>query len=272
MVRLSAGDVVPADLRLLSVSGLECDEAVLTGESVPVEKSLDPVPVGDAGAGPDGLRADGHRRVDRHRRRRRGRHRRGRPSSGGSPLGLGERQPETEFQVGLRRFSVLLLQVALVLTSLILVTNVLLHRPLIESLLFSLAIAVGITPQLLPAVVSTSLAAGTRRLARRQVLVKRLVCIEDLGDMDVLVTDKTGTLTEGRITFAGALAPDGTPDEWPTLLGLLATENDPASTSAVDAAGNPLDLALAPGADRRRTPRPAPTSGWGCCRSTTSGG
>jgi P-type Mg2+ transporter len=101
------------------------------------------------------------------------------------------------------------------------------------------------TPQLLPAVVSTSLAVGTRRLARRQVLVKRLVCIEDLGDMDVLMTDKTGTLTDGRITLAGALAPDGTPDQWPALLGLLATDNDPASSSSVEAAGSPMDLALA---------------------------
>ena len=121
----------------------------------------------------------------------------GRAEFGRIALGLGERQPQTEFQRGLGRFSLLLLQVAIVLTSLIFIANLLLHRPLLESLLFSLAIAVGITPQLLPAVVSTSLATGTRQLARRQVLVKRLVCIEDLGDMDVLVTDKTGTLTEG---------------------------------------------------------------------------
>jgi Mg2+-importing ATPase len=244
VVRLSAGVVVPADLRLLSVSGLECDEAVLTGESVPVEKSLGPVPVGTAVPDLTGCAlmgtvvstgtADGVVVATG-----------GAAEFGRIALGLGERQPETDFQIGLRRFSVLLVQVALVLTSMILVINVLLHKPLIESLLFSLAIAVGITPQLLPAVVSTSLAVGTRRLARRQVLVKRLVCIEDLGDLDLLVTDKTGTLTDGRVTLAGALAPDGTRDEWPTLLGLLATENDPASTSAVDAAGNPMDLALA---------------------------
>ena len=76
-----------------------------------------------------------------------------------------------------------------------------LHKPIMDALLFSLAIAVGITPQLLPAVVSTSLAAGSRRMSRRKVLVKRLVCIEDLGNVDVLFTDKTGTLTAGRIDF-----------------------------------------------------------------------
>ena len=92
-----------------------------------------------------------------------------------------------------------------VLTSSIFVINLLLQRPLLESLLFSLAIAVGITPQLLPAVVTTSLATGSRRLAHQGVLVKRLVCIEDLGDIEILLTDKTGTLTEGRISFVRAV-------------------------------------------------------------------
>jgi magnesium-transporting ATPase (P-type) len=93
-------------------------------------------------------------------------------------VGLGTRQLETEFQAGLRKFSILLVQVAIALTTSIFVINVLLHKPVIDALLFSLAIAVGITPQLLPAVVSTSLAAGSRQMARRKVLVKRLVCNE----------------------------------------------------------------------------------------------
>ena len=120
-------------------------------------------------------------------------------------VGLGAHQNETEFQAGLRRFSVLLVEVAITLTTSIFIINVLLHKPVIDALLFSLAIAVGITPQLLPAVVSTSLAAGSRQMARRKVLVKRLVCIEDLGDVDVLFTDKTGTLTQGRISFMRAV-------------------------------------------------------------------
>ena len=113
---------------------------------------------------------------------------------------MDERPPETGFQVGLRRFSYLLLQVAIALMVVILLSNLLLSKPMIDSVLFSLAIAVGITPQLLPAVVSTSLATGSRQLAKAKVLVKRLVCIEDLGDIDILITDKTGTLTEGRIS------------------------------------------------------------------------
>ncbi len=163
-------------------------------------------------------------------------------SSARIAAGLGEREQETEFQVGLRKFSGLLLQVALVLTLLILTTNLLLQRPFLDSVLFSLAIAVGITPQLLPAVVSTSLAAGSRQLARRKVLVKRLVCIEDLGDLDVLVTDKTGTLTEGAIGFEAALGADGSPSMEPMILGLLAS--DVESTSGHAVGGNPLDVAL----------------------------
>ena len=101
----------------------------------------------------------------------------------------------------------LLVHVAGALTAAIFVINVTLHRPVIDALLFSLAIAVGISPQLLPAVVSTSLTAGSRQLARRKVLVKRLVCIEDLGNVEVLFTDKTGTLTEGSIRFMRAGRP-----------------------------------------------------------------
>ena len=165
----------------------------------------------------------------------------------------------------------LLVYVAGALTASIFVINVALHKPVIDALLFSLAIAVGITPQLLPAVVSTSLAAGSRQLTRRKVLVKRLVCIEDLGDVDVLFTDKTGTLTEGRIRFMRSSGPrrHGRDDE-PLLLGLLCTETVVTDGQAVG--GNPLD-------SRCGTPRPplgqqaalaALPRGSRCCRSTTS--
>jgi len=243
VVRLTMGQVVPADLRLLDAAGLECDESVLTGESVAVAKSLTPVPAGSSladlsccalmgtvvhgGSGTGVVVATGAR-----------------AEFGRIALGLGERQPETDFQAGLRRFSMLLLQVAAALTTLILVANLALRRSLLESLLFALAIAVGITPQLLPAVVSSSLATGSRQLARRKVLVKRLVCIEDLGDMDILITDKTGTLTEGRISLTGAIGPDGRPDQRVLLLGLLATEADPVAGVAGAGGGNPLDAAL----------------------------
>ena len=157
--------------------------------------------------------------------------------------GLGDHEPETAFQAGLRRFSMLLVEVAAVLLPLIFIINVALHRPVLEALMFSLAIAIGISPQLLPAIVSTSLAAGSRALARRRILVKRLVCIEDLGDIDVLLTDKTGTLTEGRIAFMRSIGPGGSQDPDPAVLGLVATEVTAGSDGAV-AGGNPLDAAL----------------------------
>jgi Mg2+-importing ATPase len=247
-IRLEMGSLVPADVRITAADGLECDEAVLTGESLPVEKSPDPVSAGaalgdmtgcgfmgtivHAGSGEGLVVATGSR-----------------TEFGRIALGLGERHEETEFQVGLRHFSLLLAEVAAVLTVSILVINLLLARPVIDAILFSLAIAVGITPQLLPAVVTTSLATGSRRLAARKVLVKRLVSIEDLGNIELLLTDKTGTLTEGRIAYRDALDPSGTPAERTFVLGLVCT--DAAGSDAGPAVGgNPLDAALweAPGA------------------------
>ena len=209
VVALRVGDVVPADLRIVEADQLECDEAVLTGESMAARE--------DGGA----------RRRARTRRSTCPRARSWAPSStrardaaswsstgsatafGAIAVGLGERQAETAFQVGLRDFSGFLVKVAGVLTVSIFVINVALSRPLIDAFLFSLAIAIGITPQLLPAIVSVSLSTGSRALARKRVLVKRLVTIEDLGNIEVLFTDKTGTLTEGDITFHEALDPAG---------------------------------------------------------------
>ncbi|MFF1612386.1 magnesium-translocating P-type ATPase [Amycolatopsis sp. NPDC058278] len=238
VVELKLGDVVPADVRLLSVTGLECDESVLTGESLPLDKSTAVVGAGTALAELSGcalmgtvVHAGSATGVVVSTGARTG--------FGAIAAGLGTHQLDTEFQVGLRKFSMLLVYVAGALTTSIFAINVVLHKPILDALLFSLAIAVGITPQLLPAVVSTSLAAGSRRMSRRKVLVKRLVCIEDLGNVDVLFTDKTGTLTLGRIDYMRAVpaAAGGDPGEvlrW----GLLCTEN----TTTVG--GNPLDQAL----------------------------
>jgi Mg2+-importing ATPase len=242
IVELRLGGIVPGDVRLIEATNLECDESILTGESLPVEKTVDAVPVGTAlaeltgcalmgtvvhaGSGCGVVVTTGAR-----------------TEFGKIAAGLGTHQLDTEFQVGLRKFSMLLVYVAGALTTSIFVLNVVLHKPIIDAALFSLAIAVGITPQLLPAVVSTSLAAGSRRMSRRKVLVKRLVCIEDLGNVDVLFTDKTGTLTLGRIDYMRAVpsSENTTPDEvvrW----GLLSTETAGADGPAVG--GNPLDSAL----------------------------
>ncbi len=247
VVRLAVGDVVPADLRLLRADGLECDEAVLTGESLPAEKRSDPVTAPESsldlascafmgtvvreGSGLGVVVATG-----------------GRTEFGAIALSLGERQPQTAFQLGLRDFSLLLVRVTVVLAGSILLINVALGRSLLESVLFALAIAVGLTPQLLPAIVTISLSTGAKRLAQRKVVVKRLVSIEDLGNIVVLFTDKTGTLTEGEITFAAALDADGRPSDAVLRAGLLC--NDATISDGHVIGGNQLDRALwdAPGA------------------------
>ena len=240
VIRLSLGEAVPADVRLMEATAFECNESILSGESTGSEKSPKPVAAGaaltdltdlafmgtivSAGEAVAVVYATGKD-----------------AQFGRIAAGLGERQPETDFQVGLRKFSYLLLRVAIVLTVMILITNLLLRRPVIDSVLFALAIAVGITPQLLPAVVSASLATGSRRLAKAKVLVKRLVCIEDLGDIDILITDKTGTLTQGRISLVDTVNPGGAHTDSVLRLGLLACDVDPTGGGG---ATNPLDAAL----------------------------
>jgi hypothetical protein len=157
-------------------------------------------------------------------------------------LRLGQRHEQTAFQRGLRDFSGLLVRVTLVLAVSIFVINAVLGRSLLESGLFALAIAVGLTPQLLPAIVTISLSTGARRLTHAQVVVKRLVAIEDLGNIQVLCTDKTGTLTEGRIRFDAALDVGGAASGEVLRLGLLCNEAVISDGRVV--AGNPLDRAL----------------------------
>ena len=246
IVHLSLGCRVPADLRLLTTSALSCDESVLSGESLPSEKDAAPVATATAisdlasiaflgtivraGSGTGVVVAIGSG-----------------TEIGRLAAGLGRRMPETSFQAGLRRFSLLLVWVAVALVATVLLTGTLLGRPLLESVLFALAIAVGVTPQLLPAVVNTSLAAGARRLAKQRVLVKRLVCIEDLGNIQVLITDKTGTLTIGSMTFERAL--DAAGADAPELVALAASAvtDAGAGSGTTDALDTALVAAAPPG-------------------------
>ncbi len=252
VVLLSVGDVVPADVRLLAVDRFECDEAVLTGESLPAEKQVAPV---EHATSPIDLPPCAFMgTVVRSGTARAVVVRTGSGTRFGAiAMRLGERHPETAFQRGLRDFSKLLVRVTALLVIAIFVVNLVVGRPLIDAVLFSLAIAVGLTPQLLPAIVTISLSVGAQRMARRSVLVRRLVAIEDFGNIEVLFTDKTGTLTEGRITFREAVGPVGEPDERAFLLGLLCT--DVVIEDGVPTGGSPLDQALwvAPGATEDRT-------------------
>jgi Mg2+-importing ATPase len=157
-------------------------------------------------------------------------------------LRLGDRPPRTAFQLGLRDFSLLLVRVTTVLAATILVVNIAIGRSVLDSVLFALAIAVGLTPQLLPAIVTVSLSTGAKRLAEHSVIVKRLVAIEDLGNIEIFFTDKTGTLTQGRISYADAIDTCGSDSGDILRAGLLC--NDAIVGSGRIVGGNPLDQAL----------------------------
>jgi Mg2+-importing ATPase len=213
VVRLSAGDLVPGDGRLLSSKDLFLNEAALTGESLPREKHADaPVPadatIVDAPIvvlqGTSVVSGLGEVLIVRTG---------GRTQFGEVAARLAGRAPETEFERGTRRFGMLILQIVLLLVFFVFLVNALLRRDPLESFLFAVALAVGLTPELLPMIVSVTLASGAVRMARKKVIVKRLAAIENFGSMDILCSDKTGTLTEGEISLALHVDARGREDE-----------------------------------------------------------
>ncbi len=233
---LNAGDIVPADCRVLTGDALMLDQAVLTGESYPRHKHPEPAEL-DAPL------------AERHSALLEGSHvvsgkgeavvvaTAGQTVLGAMSKDLAAPPTTTAFEKGTAGFGLLIAATTAGLTALILVINLSLHRPFIDSVLFSLALAVGVTPQMLPAIVSVSLSAGARRLARAKVIVKRLDAIEDLGSMDVLCTDKTGTLTEGTLALNAALDTSG---QESALVAQRALLNSAMQTGFA----NPLDTAL----------------------------
>ena len=240
IVTLNLGTLVPADVRLLSVDELECDEAVLTGESMPAPKSEIAVTEPDVSSLSDCayMGTIVHQGSALAVVVQTGT----RTAFGRIATGVTDNQGQSAFEVGLTKFSRFLFLVAALLTIFIFAVNIILSRPLIEALLFSLAIAVGIAPEMMPAIVTVSLSSGSRALAAKKVLVKRLVAIEDLGNIELLFTDKTGTLTEGVITFERTLNVDGEDADRPLLLGLMCNESTMSEHGPVG--GNSLDQAL----------------------------
>ena len=144
--------------------------------------------------------------------------------------------PETEFEHGLRRFGYFLMEVTLLLVIAIFAVNVYLARPVLDAFLFSLALAVGLTPQLLPAIVSVNLAHGARRMSQKKVIVKRLASIENFGSMNVLCSDKTGTLTKGLVTLDSFMDADGDKNEKILLYSYLNSFFEKGFTTPMDEA------------------------------------
>ena len=146
------------------------------------------------------------------------------------------RPQETDFEHGIRQFGYFLMEVTLVLVVAIFAINVYLARPVLDSFLFSLALAVGLTPQLLPAIISINLAHGAKRMAQAKVIVKRLASIENFGSMNVICSDKTGTLTEGSVHVQAALDVAGAPSEQVLLYAYLNAFYETGFTNPIDEA------------------------------------
>lgn len=213
IVRFSAGDIVPADCRLIESRDLFVNQALLTGESYPVEKNAgDRTITGEGPAGAADAVAMGSSIVSGSATAlvcRTGRE----AMLGTVAASLGRRRPPDAFEIGVRRFGFLMLRLTVFLVLFVLAVNLAFHRPWLEALMFALALAVGLTPELLPMIVTVTLARGARRMAARRVIVKRLAAIHDLGAMDILCADKTGSLTEARIRLVGHIDPTGAESE-----------------------------------------------------------
>ncbi len=245
VVLLSAGALIPADGRVIAAKDLFISEAVLTGETFPVEKRPGSVP----GTTPVGQRTNAvfagtnvRSGTGRVVVTETGVH----TLFGGIAGRLSTDAPETDFERGLRQFGVLLSQSMLALTLVVFAVNVVGHKAVVESLLFSVALAVGLAPELLPAILAVNLARGATAMAKHGVIVRRLSAIEDFGAVDVLCTDKTGTITEGVVRLDGAVDAAGEPSP---DVQQLAAWNACLQTGLP----NPLDEAL-----QAAGPKPGP--------------
>jgi len=204
VVILSAGDVVPGDSLLLDSRELFIDEAAFTGETFPVEKNAGVVPLDTPLSRRSNTLFMGSHVISGKARAlvvHTGRH----TEFGKISDRLRLRSPETDFEKGIRHFGYMLMEITLVLVLVIFAINVFLHKPALDSFLFSLALAVGLTPQLLPAIITVNLSAGARAMAAKKVIMKRLSAVENFGSMNILCSDKTGTITEGKVTIKDAL-------------------------------------------------------------------
>ncbi|MGZ5028021.1 MAG: magnesium-translocating P-type ATPase, partial [Methylobacter sp.] len=244
IIVLKAGDIIPGDCLLLKSDNLFIDEAILTGESYPAEKLPGVLPADTALS-----RRSNALWMGTH------------VQSGdatalviatGQATEFGKlsqriklKAPETEFERGIRRFGYLLMEITLILVMLIFAVNVYLEKAVLESFLFALALAVGLTPQLLPAIISINLAHGARRMAEQKVIVKQLASIENFGSMNVLCSDKTGTLTEGVVHLRGAFDVSGNASDKVAFYGYLNSVYETGFANPIDEAirqFRPFDL------------------------------
>jgi len=235
MIRLAAGDLLPADALLVESTDLHVQQAALTGESLPAEKAAgDQLPeqiTPDSPAlvflGTSVVSGTATAIVFATGRR---------TAFGEIVLRLSGRPEQTEFERGIHRFGALILRAVAALVAFILVVNLGFGRPLFPSLLFSVAVAVGLTPEFLPMILSVTLAQGAIRMARQKVIVKHLPAIQNLGSIDVLCSDKTGTLTAGSMSVDASLAPFGAACRRALELAAINSKFETGIRSPLDAA------------------------------------
>jgi Mg2+-importing ATPase len=235
VVLLSAGSIIPADGVLLQGDDFFVNQAVLTGETFPVEKKPGSTPADASLAGRTNcvfmgtnVRSGSARALICETGRR--------TAFGQIADKLTLRPPETEFERGIRQFGNMLTQAMMVLVLVVFAINVILHKPPIDSLLFAVALAVGMAPELLPAIISITLSKGAQTMAKRGVIVRRLASIENFGSMDILCTDKTGTLTLGVVHLDGALDVQGKPSDQVFLLSYLNSRFQTGMANPMDEA------------------------------------
>ena len=234
VVLLSAGDLMPADCILLEAKDLFVNQSLLTGESYPVEKHaadlLAPTEeLGDATnslfMGTSVISGIGKAMVCRIGRN---------TAFGGIAGSLEMKTLPTAFELGMHSFGMLIMRLTVLLVLFVFFVNALVHRPFMESFLFALALAVGLTPELLPMVITVTLSRGALRMEKQHVIVKQLMAIQNLGSMDVLCTDKTGTLTEAHIRLVRHLDADGDDSEDVLRLAYLNSHFESGIKSPLD--------------------------------------
>ena len=235
VVRLFAGDLVPADALLLESKDLYVQQAALTGESLPVEKEVSAdkkmtdqldasymVFLGTSvvsGSAIAVVTNTGQKTI-----------------FGGIAARLADRAQETEFERSLRKFSLLITRVVLFLVIFLITVSIAVHRDPFQSILFAVALAVGLTPEFLPMITSVTLAKGAVEMAKSKVIVKHLPAIQNLGSIDVLCSDKTGTLTAGVMKLSRAIDPFGTESDRVLLLGHVNSEFETGIRNPLNAA------------------------------------
>ena len=235
VIHLNAGDLIPGDAIILESKDLFVNEASLTGETFPAEKTAAILPqatslnqrTNSLFMGTNVVSGDAQAVIVRTGLQ---------TEFGKVSERLKLRPPETEFEHGVKHFGYLLMEVTLVLVVITLAINVYFARSVLDSILFSLALAVGLTPQLLPAIISINLAHGAKIMATQKVIVKRLASIENFGSMNVLCSDKTGTLTEGIIKIQSIIDFNGNPSPKAQLFAYLNALNQTGFTNPIDEA------------------------------------